>query len=81
MERETVLSALTSNLRLVVPNSAEATVIEQSSLLADYGADSIQVVEIVSRTMRSLRVRVPRTDMSRAKDVATLVDLFVEHAK
>jgi acyl carrier protein len=48
--------------------------------MRDLGADSLQIVEVVSRSMKELRLKVPRTDLSRASNLRDLVDLFEKAA-
>lgn len=75
VDRDTIRSTLYSNLRTVVRNVPEE-ITESNSLIADFGADSLQVVEVVSRTMRQLRIRIPRTAMVGARNIHDLIDLF-----
>ena len=43
------------------------------------GADSLEIVEVVSRSMKQLRLKVPRTELSGARNLKELIDMF-EHA-
>ncbi len=79
IDRDTIREALYTHLRTVVRDSPEV-IEESSSLVADFGADSLQVVEIVSRTMRQLRIRLPRTAMASAKNIGELLDLLEQAA-
>jgi acyl carrier protein len=74
-DRDTIRQALLGNLRRVVARAPEQ-IDDAQSLRADFGADSLQVVEIVSRTMRELKIRIPRTELARAKSISDLLDLF-----
>lgn len=44
--------------------------------MKDMGVDSLDMVEIVSACMRELRIKVPRSELTVVKDVASLVDLL-----
>ena len=79
IDRDTIRSALYANLRTVVRDVPEE-IDESSSLIADFGADSLQVVEVVSRTMRQLRIRVSRTAMVGARNISDLLSLFEQAA-
>jgi acyl carrier protein len=48
--------------------------------MRDMGADSLQIVEVVSRSMKELKVKVPRTELSRAQNLGDLLDLFEQGA-
>jgi acyl carrier protein len=45
--------------------------------LADYGASSLDIVSIVSGTMRELKVKIPRTELKNIKSINGLIDMFV----
>lgn len=44
--------------------------------MKDLGASSLDIVEVVSCSMRELRVRVPRSELSKIKDIGGLVELL-----
>jgi polyketide biosynthesis acyl carrier protein len=80
MTREAVLDALKSNMNSIIKDLDGREIKESDSLVADFGADSLQIVEVVGRTMRQLQVKIRRTEMSGAKNIGELVDLFVKGA-
>ena len=54
----------------------ESEVTPTASFVDDLGADSLEIVEVVSRSMKELKIRVPRTELATAKNLSQLVDLF-----
>ena len=76
MTRTNIFDVLKSNMRAVLFGLGEMNITEQSSLVKDFGADSLQVVEIVSRTMRVANAKVKRTDLSKATNIGQLLDLL-----
>ena len=44
--------------------------------MKDLGANSLDIVEVVSCTMRDLKVKVPRSELSNLTNVNGLVDLL-----
>ncbi|MFO0722479.1 MAG: phosphopantetheine-binding protein [Myxococcota bacterium] len=44
--------------------------------MADLGATSLDIVEVVSCSMRELKVRVPRSELSKLKNIGGLVELL-----
>ncbi len=44
--------------------------------MKDMGANSLDIVEVVSCTMRDLKVKVPRAELSKLENVTQLVDLL-----
>jgi acyl carrier protein len=75
MTRSEIFSVVKSHIRNVVEEAEDAEIPEEASL-AELGADSLQVVEIVSRSLKELRLKVPRTDLMSARNLKELVDLF-----
>ncbi|MGA5821232.1 acyl carrier protein [Kitasatospora sp. NPDC094028] len=49
---------------------------ERTSLLADYGIDSLELMEIGSRLERALALRIEVEDLTRAEDVGQAIDLL-----
>ena len=80
MTRDELFATLTKNMAVVIPAFGDRSVTESSSLVADYGADSLQVVEIISRTMRAANVRMKRTELNKAKNIGELLDFLVSAA-
>ena len=50
--------------------------IDPSNSLRDLGANSLDIVEIVSASMRELGVRIPRTQLADLKNINELTDLL-----
>lgn len=49
--------------------------------MKDMGANSLDIVEVVSCTMRDLKVKVPRSELSKLANVQQLVDLLYDVAQ
>lgn len=76
MKRDEILSVLKENMVAIIPGAKDAVITEASSLANDFSADSLEIVEVVSRTMKKLRLKVPRTQLSEAQSIGDLVSLF-----
>jgi acyl carrier protein len=44
--------------------------------MKDLGANSLDIVEVVSLSMREIRVKVPRSELNKLTDIGGLVDLL-----
>ncbi len=75
MDRTQVFDVIKSNIRLVIEGTETKDINESDSML-DYGADSLEIVEVVSRSMKELKIKVPRTELSTATNLSELIDLF-----
>jgi acyl carrier protein len=77
MDREQVLNVVIKHIRLNV-DGLEAVDIDPGKTMVEYGASSLDGVEIVSACMRELKIKIPRTEFSNFKTINDLVDLFTQ---
>lgn len=75
MERQTILNVIEKHLIRSV-DGLEAGSIDPEKKLSDYGANSLDIVEIVSGAMRELKVRIPRTELNDIQNIGGLADKF-----
>ncbi|MFN8494514.1 MAG: phosphopantetheine-binding protein [Caldilineaceae bacterium] len=75
MQREQILDIVITNLKNNV-EGLENTPIDPQKSMAEYGASSLDIVEVVSVSMRQLSVRVPRTALAGLTNINDLVDLL-----
>lgn len=52
--------------------------IEAGKSMKDLGANSLDIVEIVSCSMRELKVKVPRSELQKLQNIQELVDLLYQ---
>ncbi|MCB9688384.1 MAG: hypothetical protein H6735_25315 [Alphaproteobacteria bacterium] len=74
MTRDQIVQALYASMEEVLDDVDPAALDEGMSLRADFGADSIEVMEIVGRTTRALRLQVRRTALADLRNLGELVD-------
>jgi acyl carrier protein len=79
MTRDQIFAVVRSNIVNILDDVSAEAVSEDVSM-RDLGADSLQIVEVVSRSMKELKLKVPRTELSRAANLRELVDLFEKAA-
>jgi acyl carrier protein len=75
MTREHILSAVTKHLANAV-DGVDAAAIDGAKSMKDYGANSLDIVEVVSSAMRELKIKVPRSEMNKLTNIDGLVDLL-----
>lgn len=78
MTRNEIFDVVKSHMISIIDEIDATTPIHESDRMADLGADSIDVVEVVSDAMRTLKVKVDRTKLDGAKNLAGLLDLLEE---
>jgi acyl carrier protein len=75
MTRDEIFGVTVANRQQVIENTRGQEVHETQST-RDFAADSLEIVEAVSRSMKQLKIRLPRTSLSGARNLRGLVDLF-----
>jgi acyl carrier protein len=79
MTREHIFEIIKTNLHKVVESTRDVAISEERSM-KEYGADSLEIVEVVSRSMKELKLKIPRTELSGAKNLRDLLDIFERRA-
>ena len=79
MGREEILTVIEKHLKKSAPGVTEK--VDANKSFVDYGANSLDIVEIVSGSMRELKIKIPRTELSDIKNISGLIDKFVAFAK
>ncbi len=77
MTREEVLAVVARHLASSV-DGLDASEIDPMRSMKDYGANSLDIVEVVSGAMRELKVKVPRTELNKLTNVDGLVGLLYD---
>ena len=77
--REEVLEVVKGHLVDTI-EELEGVEIDPSKSMKDLGANSLDIVEVVSCSMRELKVKVPRSELNKLTDINALVDMLHEYA-
>lgn len=78
MNRNEIFDVVKSYMIEIIDDVDESTEINENDRMADLGADSIDVVEVVSDSMRALKVKVDRTKLDSAQNISGLLNLLEE---
>lgn len=54
----------------------DPTDVDPAVSMRDLGANSLDMVEVVSHSMRELKIKIPRSELSKLTNIQELVDLF-----
>lgn len=73
--REQVLAVVQKHLADTV-EGIEAKEIDPAKSMKELGANSLDIVEVVSCSMRELKVKVPRSELNKLTNINELVDLL-----
>jgi acyl carrier protein len=77
MDHQEILNVVLKHLRRNV-DGLEEVAIDPARSMAEYNASSLDIVEVVSSSMRELSIKIPRTRLSQLKNINDLVSLFAE---
>ena len=77
MTRDQVVAIVKKHLADAVDGLA-AESIDTSKSMKEIGANSLDIVEVVSSSMRELKVKVPRAELAKLTNIDGLVDLLVQ---
>ena len=75
MTRNDVEAVVMKHLRRIV-DGLDNVQIDMNRSMVDYGANSLDIVEVVSATMREIKVKVPRGELNKISTLGGLVDLL-----
>ena len=78
--REKVLETVKEHLVDTI-EELEGVEIDPSRSMKDLGANSLDIVEVVSCSMRDLKIKVPRSELNSLENMNQLVDLLYKTAK
>ena len=73
--KEKVLAIVKRHLVDILEDLDEST-IDASKSMKELGANSLDIVEVVSSSMRELKVKVPREQLAKLTNIQELVDLL-----
>ncbi len=74
--KEAIFEIVKENLIDTLDEDVDEGAIELGQSMKDLGANSLDIVEIVSSSMRQLKVKVPRSELSKLTNIGELVDLL-----
>lgn len=75
MTREHVLEVVKRHLVDTI-EELEGVEIDPAKSMKDLGANSLDIVEVVSASMRELKVKVPRSELNKLTNINELVDML-----
>ena len=80
MTKDQVIEVIKKN---IVENldDVELGDIDVSKSMKDYGANSLDIIEVVSCSMRDLDIKIPRSELADIGDIDGLADKFMEHVQ
>ncbi len=75
MTRQAIQAVINKHIMEISEDIQEAQ-IDPSRSMKDLGLNSLDIVEIVSCSMRELKVKIPRSELSKLTNLDALVDIL-----
>lgn len=78
MTKEKVIEIIKKN---IVENLDDLDIesIDPQKSMKDYGANSLDMIEVVSCSMRELSIKIPRAELADIENIDQLADKFMEY--
>lgn len=80
MTKEQVIAVIKKNILDNLEDLKEEE-IDPKKAMKDYGANSLDIIEIVSCSMRELNIKIPRSELVDIKNIDELADTFMKHVQ
>ncbi|OHD57416.1 MAG: acyl carrier protein [Spirochaetes bacterium GWF1_51_8] len=80
MTKADVIKVIKKNILDNLEDLNEADIDPKKSM-KDYGANSLDIIEVVSTSMRELNIKIPRSELADISTIDQLADKFMEQAK
>lgn len=79
MTRDEILAVLKSNLYALAPEMEKKDILKVTTI-KELGLDSLEIIEIISRSMKQLQIKVPRPELMQIQSFEQLLDIFEKYA-
>ncbi|HUI72532.1 MAG TPA: phosphopantetheine-binding protein [Spirochaetia bacterium] len=78
MTKEQIMDVIKKNIIANI-DDIDGAAIDPTKSMKDYGANSLDMIEVVSTTMRELKIKVPRSELTDINNIEQLADKFMEY--
>ncbi len=80
MTKEEVIEVIKKNITENLDDIEDQEIDPQKSM-KDYGANSLDMIEVVSCSMRELNIKIPRSELADIANIDQLADKFMEYVE
>ena len=78
MTKEEVIEVIKKNI-IENLDDLENEEIDPKKSMKDYGANSLDMIEVVSCSMRELNIKIPRAELAEIENIEGLADKFMQY--
>lgn len=76
--KEEIIAIIKGHLKENI-HDIDIDAVEPTSSMRDHGANSLDMIEVVSATQRELEIRVPRSELQQLENIEQLADKLLEY--
>ncbi|MDD5067029.1 MAG: phosphopantetheine-binding protein [bacterium] len=80
MDKAKIIEVIKKNILANLEDVKEEDIVPEKSM-KDYGADSLDIIEVVSCSMRELNIKIPRSELTDIKNIDELANKFMQNIK
>jgi acyl carrier protein/polyketide biosynthesis acyl carrier protein len=80
MDKAQVIAVIKKNILKNLEDVKEGDIDPQKSM-KDYGANSLDIIEVVSCSMRDLNIKIPRSELTDIQNIDQLAQKFIDNIK
>ncbi len=78
MTKQQVIEVIKKNIAANI-DDIDAGSIDPQKSMKEYGANSLDMIEVVSTSMRELKIKVPRSELADINNIDQLADKFMQY--
>ncbi len=78
MDKEQIVAVIKKHILENLEDVKEEEIDIKKSM-KDYGENSLDIIEVVSCSMRELQIKIPRSELTDIKNIEQLADKFMAH--
>ena len=78
MTKQQVIEVIKKNIAANI-DDIDAGAIDPQKSMKEYGANSLDMIEVVSTSMRELKIKVPRSELADINNIDQLADKFMQY--
>ena len=78
MDKDEIVNLLTKELAQQL-DDVDEEMLDPELSMRDFGANSLDVIEVVTSVMRQLGIKIPRSQLADIETINGLADKFAEH--
>ena len=81
LNKADAFAVLKKNILDILEDEVQENDITIEKSMVELGANSLDIVQIISNTMRELKIKIPREELAKLKNIEELIDKMVKYGQ